>query len=409
MDDRKTYFTEEEWTALKGESEERDNPPPPNGADDYGDYVGFGARPMHKPIPKLVPIHFVEGEIIPPRKWIVRGWFPARKVTLIQGDGGDGKTTLMQQLQSSCATVLPWIGLPVEECVSVGFYSEEEEPDLKERQALIDAALGQHCASTGNLHLFPRADEDNELVVFTRAGTPEVTRFYYQARETVLDLHARLLVLDVAVDLFGGDEINRRNVRAFIRPLNKLAREMDGAVALTGHLSQAGIRSDGGHSGSTDWSNAVRSRAYLGRPKSEDSDEGDINARLLSRKKANYASIGDVIKIHWQNGVFVPDGFSMPSYFRRSAEDVFLALLDAMTGEGQRVSPKPKAGNYAPTLFMKRTQKEREDYRRVDFERAMQGLLQRRLIKIVTYGPPSDRSDKLVRVETIQADGEGLS
>jgi RecA-family ATPase len=369
---------------------------------------GGSPRQDDEPLPKLVPLRFIEGEIIPPRKWIVRGWFPTRKVTLIQGDGGDGKTTLMQQLQSSCATELPWIGLPVEGCISVGFYSEEEEPDLKERQALIDAALGQHCASTGRLHLFPRVDEDNELVVFTRAGTPEVTRFYYQVRETVLDLHARLLVLDVAVDLFGGEEINRRQVRAFIRPLNQLARKMDGALALTGHLSQAGIRSDGGHSASTDWSNAVRSRHYLGRPKGEEGDDTDINARLLSRKKANYASIGDFIKIHWQNGVFVPNALSTPSYFRRSADDVFLALLDAMTGEGQKMSPKPKAGNYAPALFMKRTQKEREDYRRPDFERAMQALLQRRLIKIVAYGPPSDRSEKLVRVETTQDDGEGL-
>jgi hypothetical protein len=47
------------------------------------------------PLPKLVPIRFVEGEKIPSRKWIVHGgWIPARKATLIQGDGGDGKTSL---------------------------------------------------------------------------------------------------------------------------------------------------------------------------------------------------------------------------------------------------------------------------------------------------------------------------
>ncbi len=104
----------------------------------------------------------------------------------MQGDGGDGKTPLVQQLQSSCATALPWIGLRVEECVSIGFYIEDEEQHLKERQAAIDAAYSQHCASTGNLHLFPRPDEENELVVFDRTGKPSITPFYHQVREAAL-------------------------------------------------------------------------------------------------------------------------------------------------------------------------------------------------------------------------------
>ena len=127
-----------------------------------------------EPLPKLVPIRFVKGEILPPREWIVHdGWIPTRKVTLIQGDGGDGKTPLVQQLQSSCAAALPWLGLRVKECASVGFYTEDEEQDLKERQAAIDAAYGCDCVGTGNMHLFPRVGEDNELVVFDRRRTTD--------------------------------------------------------------------------------------------------------------------------------------------------------------------------------------------------------------------------------------------
>ena len=241
------------------------------------------------------------------------------------------------------------------ECVSVGFYTEDEEYDLKERQAAIDAAYGCDCVGTGNMHLFPRAEEDeNELVVFDRARRPVLTKFYRQFREAALDLRARLAVLDVAVDLFGGNEIVRQEVRAFFRPLNSLAREIDGGVVMTSHVSQAGIRSDGGHSASTDWSNAGRSRLYLNRPKAENGDAADANARLLTRKKANLASIGDTIKLHWENGLIVPDKVDMRRDFPRSADDVFLALVDAVTEEGQKVSPKPKAGNYAPALFMKR-------------------------------------------------------
>ena len=110
-----------------------------------------GAPPIREaiddePLPKLIPLRFVKGEVLPPRVWIVDdGWIPARKTTLIQGDGGDGKTSLAQQLQSSCATGLPWLGLRVNECVSVGFYTEDEAYDMKERQAAIDAAYGYDC------------------------------------------------------------------------------------------------------------------------------------------------------------------------------------------------------------------------------------------------------------------------
>jgi hypothetical protein len=95
-------------------------------------------------LPKLTPIQIDEDDVLKPREWIVHdGWVAARKVTLVQGDGGDGKTPLLQQLQSSCATALPWIGLRVEECASLGIYTEDEESDLRLRQADIDRAYGQ--------------------------------------------------------------------------------------------------------------------------------------------------------------------------------------------------------------------------------------------------------------------------
>jgi len=214
----------------------------------------------NKPLPKLVPVRFVEGEVIQPLEWIVHdGWIPKRKVTLVQADGGEGKTQLMQQLQSSCAIGLAWLGLRVTECVSIGFYTEDEEHDIKERQAAIDVAYSQRCVGTGKMHLFARADEENELVVFDRARKPSLTKFYRQVCETALDYRARLVGLDVAVDLFGGDEIKRSEVRAFIRSLNSLARKINGAVVLTAHVSMSGIRTDGGHSGST---RLVKRRAH---------------------------------------------------------------------------------------------------------------------------------------------------
>ena len=211
-----------------------------------------------EPLPKLVPISFVGNEIIPPRQWIVSDWIPKGTLTLLQGNGGDGKTPLAQQLQSSCASALPWIGKPVLECDSIGFYTEDKERDLRERQAAVDAAYGVKCAQVPEkkMHLFPRLGLENELVQFDRSGNPILPKFYHQVREAAFDLHAELVVLDVLVDLFGGDEIKRRQVRAFLRPLLRLASDLEAAIFLTAHVSQAGIQTDGGHSGSTDWSNA---------------------------------------------------------------------------------------------------------------------------------------------------------
>jgi hypothetical protein len=86
-------------------------------------------------------------------------------------------------------------------------------------------------------------------------------------------------------------------------------------------------------------------------------------------------------------------------YFRRPVEDVFLALLDAMTAEGQKLSPKPSARNYAPAMFMKRPPEDRGGYVRADFELAMQTLLKARKVKIEGYGSPTAGTEKIVRAE----------
>jgi hypothetical protein len=153
--------------------------PPANGADYDGAQApsanvgGMRAEtPPGEPLPKLVPLKRVKGRV---REWIVPGWIPKRTSTLLQGDGGLGKSSLAQQLQSSCATCLPWLGLPVEECASFGVYTEDEDLDLDIRQDAIDAAYGCDCVATGKMHMLATAGEDSELVVFDRAGNPWTT------------------------------------------------------------------------------------------------------------------------------------------------------------------------------------------------------------------------------------------
>jgi hypothetical protein len=219
--------------------------------------------------------------------------------------------------------------------------------------------------------------------------------------EATLDYRAELIMLDVAADLYGGNEIVRAEVRAFIRALNAMIEQTGGTIVFTGHVSQSGIKTEGGHSASTDWSNGVRTRWYLDRPKVEDGGVFDPDTRQFTRKKANFASIGDIVKLRRSPaGLFIPDGPSPTSAaasFRPPAGDVFLDLLDATIKEGQVVSSKSRASNFAPVLFSRRPPPARHDYLRADFERAMQQLFQDGRIKIVPYGPPSRGHEKLVR------------
>jgi AAA domain len=372
----------------------RDDGAPPNDGNGADREAPDDGETEAEPLPKLIPIKRAKGRA---REWTVPEWAPKRTATIIQGDGGIGKTSLVQQFQSSCGTGLPWLGLPVEECASLGIYTEDEDLDLDIRQDAIDAVYGCDCVASGKMHMLAMAGKDSELVVFDRAGNPSLTKFYLQVREAALDYRVKLVTLDVLVDLYGGNEIMRRQVRAFMRTLVSLARLIDGSVVATAHVSQAGIQSDGGHSGSTDWSNASRSRAYLSVPKDDGNGPVDPDARVLTRKKANHARIGEMIKLQWRNGVFVPEALATKSPFRRTAEEVFLELLDAVTREGQKVSAKPRAGNNAPAFFMKRPPLDREGFQRGDFDRAMQRLLQRQTIKIVPYGPPSSGYEKLIR------------
>ena len=61
------------------------------------------------------------------------------------------------------------------------------------------------------------------------------------------DMGARLVILDTAADLFGGNENDRGQVRQFMNALSRIAMKINGAVVLCAHPSRAGMsdRDDG--------------------------------------------------------------------------------------------------------------------------------------------------------------------
>jgi RecA-family ATPase len=351
------------------------------------------------PKPKIVRPADLSGE--PPlREWLVPHWIPVGVVTGLYGDGGVGKSLIAQQLQTGCALALPWLGLPVEQCASLGVYCEDSQDELHRRQADINLSYGREYDALTDVNWMPRLGEDNLLMTFGRNGVGELTPFHRNLTEAALDLSAKLVIVDTAADVFGGNENDRGQVRQFVsRALGSIAIAINGAVLLCAHPSRTGLSSGEGDGGSTGWSNSLRSRLFLRAPDALDGEAPDPNARILQRRKANYAARQDELRLRWNEGCIEPEAraaSSSGSFGRRAVEDVFLDLLDAFERENQRISESKNAGNYAPASFAKRP--ERDGYRKPDFERAMQTLFSRGAIRIVEYGPPSKIQRRIERV-----------
>ena len=227
---------------------------------------------------------------------------PADVVTLLGAHGGTGKTTLALVWAVCQAMGLPFLGKPTK-AAKVLFYSAEDDRDL------LRWKLAEVCVSmfVDPAELAPRltvidaSAADSVFYVEARRdgvvhGQP--TQAFRDLREHLTQTGAQVVILDNASDIYGADEINRAQVRAFIRMLAKLVRPMNGAVLLLAHVDKLTARTGGtqGYSGSTAWHNSVRSRLFL----SADEKTGDL---LLEHQKSNRGKRADDIRLRWNHGL----------------------------------------------------------------------------------------------------------
>jgi hypothetical protein len=243
---------------------------------------------------------------IPPREWVLDGWWPSRTVGMLFGAGGVGKTLLMQQFANAVASGEKFLGIDTMQMPVLSVMCEDDADEVKRRQLNINAARGVDDFGSGpdNLVLWPRVGADNVLVTWPNAGKDEPGAFYEtlcaKATEVRGDADEMLVILDTAADMFGGNENVRREVNTFVKTyLGNLVVNYGATVILLAHPSLSGLASGSGMSGSTAWENSARARAYLAR----DADSEEV--RILSRKKSNYSDIGSSndIKLIWENGV----------------------------------------------------------------------------------------------------------
>jgi RecA-family ATPase len=339
------------------------------GPDDYGD----PGRVVELPASRLRPFESRsvarwQGIKAPAREWFVEDCFPAGNVGLISGDGGLGKSLLMQQLCTCAAVGRPWLGLNVTRSNSLAFFCEDDEAELHRRQEAICESLDVEMADAGDFEFVSRAGEENVLVEFDRrTDKAQPTTLWTQLQERVLDLGSQLVVLDTVADVFGGNEITRNQVRRFVSLLRGLAVRIHGAVILTSHPSIIGMSSGSGISGSTAWNNSVRGRLYLTSDKaaSDDDGSGDRDVRYLKTMKSNYGAVGSKLRLRWDRGVFVRDDMAAGDYGspgpapvepagvieRLSADQDILAAMSELVRRGARFSPLTKARNNIVTII----------------------------------------------------------
>ena len=213
------------------------------------------------------------------------------------------------------------------------------------------------------------------------------------------DIRPKLIVLDNAADIYGGNENDRAQVRQFIGILRGLAIAAGAGVLLTSHPSLTGISTGTGLSGSTAWNASVRSRLYFKRAVTEKDEEPDPDLRVLEVMKSNYGPVGETINLRWKNGLFLPvSGVTNLDKLavEQAAEHLFLNLLNRFTAQGRNLSDKPNANNYAPSAMAKEKEARDSSVRKATFEVAMRNLFAADKIRVETYGPASKATTRLV-------------
>jgi RecA-family ATPase len=232
------------------------------------------------PLPVIDPRDW-QGKTVPERQWFVEGWIPDRIVTNLSGDGDSGKTLVVLQLIAASSLQTQWFGRDVSAGPCLYYGAEDEADELHRRLGSIVRSAGRDLSELDGIRLIPIAGSDAVLAEPDRNnGSVSATALFQKLESEVKALRPKLIVIDPSADVFGGDEINRSQVRKFVSMLRGLAIDYDCAVLLLSYPSLTGLNSGTGTSGSTAWNNSVRSWLYLQATSPE--------TRVLKVVKANH-------------------------------------------------------------------------------------------------------------------------
>lgn len=283
---------------------------------------------------------------VPPQFWIDE-ILPADVVTLLGAHGGAGKTTLAIVAAVCCAMGLPFLGKSTKPA-NVLLYSAEDDSDLLRWRLLTvcERLTVDPVALADRLSIVDASDTEPVMFVEARRNgvtVGEPTAVFKKLIERMAASGAQVVILDNASDVYGADENNRGQVRAFIRLLGKLVRPMHGAVMLLAHVDKLTARTGGsqGYSGSTAWHNSVRSRLFM-----SDDKDGFVN---LEHQKSNRGQRAEPMRLIWDRGLpmlaqeVAGASGSLKPMIDSMRQSAIVGLIAEFYSRGEWVSTSPTA------------------------------------------------------------------
>jgi RecA-family ATPase len=323
----------------------------------------------------------------------------AEQVFIFSGEGGEGKSSVLQRLCSAHCLGADWLDCTPRQGPAIYLECEDTVNALHWRQAAINEHYGTSydVLADAGLQLISMIEHDTILAAPNRRnGIIETTAAYDWLYELAGDTKPVLIGIASASNIFAGNENERSEVQQFVKLLGRIALVTGGAVILVTHPSMSGVTSGvashDGLSGTTQWHNAVRGRAVMKSVKSD--GESDAPADRIREIKFHKNQYGPPIAssfVRWQNGLFLPvEGVHTMDAAERAdkADRAFLELLLRWTEQGRKVSANRNPSNYAPTNFAK--QPEAEGLTAKDLAAAMERLLRAKLIENRTFTKGSE-------------------
>lgn len=200
-------------------------------------------------------------------------YIPFGKLTILQGNPGEGKTYLAMQLCAACTNRVKLPGMEVLEPFNVIYQTAEDGLGDTVKPRLIEAG----------------ADLDRVLVIVENEANP-LTLADDRIERAIRQNQAKLLIIDPIQAFLGAKvDMNRANeVRPIFRKLGDIAQRTGCAILLIGHLNKAvGVQSTYRGLGSIDFTASVRSLLFICK------DKDDSNLRVLTHEKSSLAPPGD--------------------------------------------------------------------------------------------------------------------